>query len=379
MTTAQIHLLSRSPKFCFTQPSKYLDMKTDIKNLTRKLKIIDHFQGAKTTDNSLVKNPSATEFLSKNPWINDISRKLEALEPDHVSVGDNISPAEREALHQLKNDRDIVIKKADKTNIMVIMDTDFYKNKLVLKDHLESGTYEKVRENVDNRVISQQNKLIEKHESCFTKNELKYIRDHEWKTANFYVNPKISKCQELANVIEATDAEYLRMDPPKTLKGRPIIAGPSSPIKPLSKIMDKILSPLVPLQESYIKDDWDFIKFVPRQLDYECELLTCDIVSLYTSIPHDLGITAISYWIDTCKSKVPVRFTKEFIIDTITFILNNNNFRFDSNMWHQISGTGMGIDFAGPYACLCIGYLEKVKLFGEIIPGMYTDEEVLLI
>ena len=124
------------------------------------------------------------------------------------------------------------------------------------------------------------------------------------------------------------------MDPPETLKGRPIIAGPCSPIKPLSKIMDKILSPLVPLQESFVKDDWDFIKFVPRQLDYDCELLTCDIVSLYTSIPHDLGVTAISYWIDTYRSQVPKRFTKEFIIDTIIFILNNNNFKFDSHMWH---------------------------------------------
>ena len=61
------------------------------------------------------------------------------------------------------------------------------------------------------------------------------------------------------------------------------------------------------------------------------------------------------------------------------FILNNNNFQFDSQMWHQLNGTGMGIDFAGPYACLAIGYLEKVKLFEQVIPRMYTDEEVLLI
>ena len=139
------------------------------------------------------------------------------------------------------------------------------------------------------------------------------------------------------------------MQAPQSLKGRPIIAGPASPIKPLSKLLDKILSPLVPLQESYIKDDWDFIKYLPRKVDYDCEIITCDIVSLYTSIPHDLGITAISFWYDYQTNTIPIRFTKEFIIEAITFALNNNNFQFDEQTWHQKCGSGMGIDFAGPY------------------------------
>ena len=354
-------------------------MKTDVKNLTRKLKIIDRFQGAEWNDESIVKNPSAYEFASKNPWINNISKKLETLEPEHIEIPDNITPAERRALRELKNDDQIIIKKADKTNIMVVMDKEYYRNKLVMKDHLESGTYEQVPPNTDNKLITKQKQLIERHKACLTKKEIQFIETHEWKSANFYVNPKISKCQEIAQRINSTDGDYLQMDPPSSLKGRPIIAGPTSPIKPLSKIMDKILSPIVPLQESYIKDDWDFIKFIPRQLEYDCELLTCDIVSLYTSIPHDLGITAISYWLDTYRSHVPERFTKEFIVEVITFILNNNNFMFNTKMWHQLNGTGMGIDFAGPYACLTVGYLEKVKLFGIHVPRMYNNEEAMLI
>ena len=43
------------------------------------------------------------------------------------------------------------------------------------------------------------------------------------------------------------------MVPPLSLKGRPIIADQMSPTKNFSKLLDKILSSLVPRQESYIR------------------------------------------------------------------------------------------------------------------------------
>ena len=144
------------------------------------------------------------------------------------------------------------------------------------------------------------------------------------KSSNFYVQPKIAKCAELSELITNTDNVYVKTSPPATLKARPIIAGPNSPTKHLSQLVDKIISPLVPLQSTYIKDDWDLIKKLPRLLDYDGELLTCDITSLYTSIPHTLGLQALEYWIDRKRSKIPERFTKEFILEAVTFILINN-------------------------------------------------------
>ena len=61
------------------------------------------------------------------------------------------------------------------------------------------------------------------------------------------------------------------------------------------------------------------------------------------------------------------------------FILQNNNFYFDKRYYHQLEGTGMGVDFAGNYACLCVGYLEKVKPFGLHILLRFTREEISLI
>ena len=309
----------------------------------------------------------------------NICTKIESLEPDHIKIRDNISKAEKEALDDLRTNEKIIIKKADKTNIMVIMNKEYYRKKLVLQDHLLTDMYETVKTNADKKLMKKQISIVEKYENCLTRHEADCIKNHQWKSSNFYINPKISKCKEISTKINSCNGVYLKMQPPQSLKGRPIIAGPASPIKPLSKLLDKILSPLVPLQGSYIKDDWDFIRSLPGKIDYGCELITCDIVSLYTSIPHDLGITAISFWYDFQTNIIATRFTKEFIIEAITFVLNNNNFQFDSQMWHQTSGTGMGIDFAGPYSCLTVGYLEKVKLFSEQLPRIYDDEQIALI
>ena len=304
---------------------------------------------------------------------------LEGLDPEPITTESNVTSEERKAIKELKENRNIVIKKADKTNVFVVMDTDFYRDKLVLQDHLNTSTYEQVDDKVDKKVFSKQTRLMKKHENCLTDKEMKFITDYEWKTSNFYVNPKISKCKEIKEKMRENNSKYLKMKPPESLMGRPIISGPASPTKHLSKLIGKLLAPLVPLQDSYIKDDWDFIKQLPREIDYDAELFTCDIVSLYTSIPHDLGSEAMEYWIREHRDKIPERFTRDFIIESIMFILQNNNFYFNRRYIHQLQGTGMGVDFAGPYACLCVGYLEEVKLFGLHILPFFTQEEIELI
>ena len=87
------------------------------------------------------------------------------------------------------------------------------------------------------------------------------------------------------------------MKPPNSLKGRPIIAGPNSPSQRLSSLLKKILTPLVTKLKSNIKEDWDFLKKLARNLDPNFTFLMCNIVSLYTNIPHELGLRALLYYI----------------------------------------------------------------------------------
>ena len=379
MTPAQISILSKSPKFCIAQQGNYFDIKTNVKALTKKLKIIEKYKDCDFKNDSLLRNKSIYEVKTENKWVQHIVNVLENLEPEPMDVPSNVSDEERRAVSELAKNRDIIIKKADKSNIFVIMDSEFYRNKLVLNDHLNQPTYERTVKDADKEVFRQQCRLIDQHRNCFTEQEYKYITKFEWKSSLFYVNPKIAKCNEISERIQASSSVYLKMAPPLSLKGRPIISGPASPIKPLSQLISKLLAPLVPLQESYIKDDWEFIKQLPQQLTYDAELFTCDIVSLYTSIPHQLGKEAMDYWIENHGDMIPDRFTRNFVIEAIMFILENNNFEFEDTVYHQLEGTGMGIDFAGNYACLCIGYLERVKLFGPNMISNFSTEDIALI
>ena len=88
---------------------------------------------------------------------------------------------------------------------------------------------------------------------------------------------------------------------------------------------------------------------------------------------------AIEYWLEKHRDKVPERFTRNFIVESILFILENSNFYFDGKHYHQLEGTGMGVDFAGNYACLAIGYLERVKLFGLHILPHFNQEQIAMI
>ena len=64
-------------------------------------------------------------------------------------------------------------------------------------------------------------------------------------------------------------------------------------------------------------------------------LIRSDVVSSYTSIPQDLGLQALSYWIDKKQNLILEGFTKTFILEATSFLLLNNKFRFDIYMFLQ--------------------------------------------
>ena len=65
--------------------------------------------------------------------------------------------------------------------------------------------------------------LCDKHAQCLTKNERKVILNEDWEDGKFYILPKIEKCQEIKDQIEEQNSEYIHMNMPDTLTGRPIV------------------------------------------------------------------------------------------------------------------------------------------------------------
>ena len=180
------------------------------------------------------------------------------------------------------------------------------------------------------------------------------------------MRPKIHKCASIINAIKDAPNEIMNIGPVQDLEGRPIVAGVTSPTRHLSDLIGKLLSPLVSLQTTYVKDDWDYLRKLPQKNSYESNIFGCDIKSLYTSISHELGLKAIDYWLNKHRNEVQARFSNEFILESIKFLLTNNIFTFNNQHYKQLNGTAMGSSFASFYACLTIGYLEEAILFPEL-------------
>ena len=142
---------------------------------------------------------SKTFYNSTNPSqeLNNIIKSIENTEPVKLVSENNLSKEEWNALTELTNNPNIVIQKADKVNTFVILDKEFYFEKLVRRGHLDSNTYVIIDSNSDKKAFSKLSHLLDKHAKCLTKREHKYLTHYQWKSSNFYVIPKKSKCQEI--------------------------------------------------------------------------------------------------------------------------------------------------------------------------------------
>jgi len=106
--------------------------------------------------------------------------------------------------------------------------------------------------------------------------------------------------------------------------------------------------------------------------------VTFDVKSLHTSIPHSYDLEAIDYWLTKHPESLHPRFTKEFILECVAFILANNNCKFNNEYFTQIGGMAMGTIFAPTYATLTMGFFE-IKLYDlcELNWGPITKQYVI--
>ena len=63
------------------------------------------------------------------------------------------------------------------------------------------------------------------------------------------------------------------------------------------------LKPYLKHVKSYIRDSVDFLNKCPREVDPDTEIVTFDVTSLYTSIPHKYGLKALGYFLTTFKEE----------------------------------------------------------------------------
>ena len=129
----------------------------------------------------------------------------------------------------------------------------------------------------------------------------------------------------------------------------------------ISKWTDLELQPLVKELPSHIKDTTDFIKKLEEinksyNLLENSLLVTWDVKSLYTNIPHKECLDSVLHFLQSTSTS---RKKIEVILHFTDLILTSNIFKFGSDYFLQKSGIAMGNVTAPSLANLFMGLLEK--------------------
>ncbi|XDV16664.1 hypothetical protein PO909_016270 [Leuciscus waleckii] len=85
-----------------------------------------------------------------------------------------------------------------------------------------------------------------------------------------------------------------------------------------------------------------------------------DVTSLYTNIPHDAGLAALGYYLQT--NQVP---HTEFLLSLANEVLTKKYFMFQNSFFLQTQGTAMGSPMAPNYANLFMGKFEHDFIYNH--------------
>ena len=253
---------------------------------------------------------------------------------------DNITKQERLAIKTLAENTAIVINKADKGSTIVVLGRQHYiaeGNK-----HLsDTNTYRPLTMDITSQTKDKINKILTqmKKDGFLTKVYTDYCRPpSEHRTSRLYFLKKIHK---------------------NPMGIRPIVSSTNSITENISAFVDHWLQPFVNKLSSHIKDTNEFIKLIENtKVPTDCLLVSIDVSSLYTNIPHSEGKAAAVDYLSTNTSD-PVQPEPEVIGELISLVVENNVFEFNDKHYLQTQGTAMGTKMAPAYANLFMGKIEN--------------------
>ncbi|CAJ0940384.1 unnamed protein product [Ranitomeya imitator] len=99
-------------------------------------------------------------------------------------------------------------------------------------------------------------------------------------------------------------------------------------------------------------------------------LVTFDVCSLYTSIKHDLGLKAVADLLQQCNFTDDSR---QFCLELLSLILQNNFFLFGDQYYLQTQGTAMGANVALAYANIYMDNYENAYVYNNTLFRTYSQ------
>lgn len=367
----QLNLLKRGIKYTPICPTDHLSIYLGAKTFISRMYNHIYFQSKppQTAPTNIITQASTFTADLHDDHVKTLERFM--LNTLHVpTLKDNTH--DNKTVMSLRN-KNVVYTKADKSNTLCIFTINDYIS--MLNKHLNDvATYTKVSDRVLCAIQDDIIVLANKYKSILTSKEYTCLtKPNIIRNASFYILPKIHKSDRVNDVIQRQDNVYMQIELPNDLSSRPIVNNINCPTSKLSEMLHILLKPFLTVIPSYIKDTRDFLSKLPKSVSPNDIFVTLDIISLYTNIPHELGYMAVIYWITHYPHLLDDRFTCAFIIESLRFVLENNIFTANKQIYKQTHGTAMGTKVAPVYANLTIGFIENTIYTDVNIPFVQRD------
>lgn len=355
LTEHQIKVLNRGLTFVPTI-KKERDFKNklllDIQNYHRKIKLAFYYKNSDFEQRIPFVGPSNWS----PPWdkLPPIVHKL--MEKDNKEIKKilrpqrekyNLTKDEVKALRELINNKNIVIKPADKGSAVVILEREKYIEE-VYRQLNDKIYYRKLEEPIYLDTVPLVHVILDKlHKDKFInakqKNALK--SDIVPRPRRFYILPKIHKDPKKWTI------------PFELPPGRPIVSDCGSETYQTAEFIDHFLNPLSIQHPSYIKDTYHFINLIKDlKIPINSYLFSIDIDSLYTNIDIEAGINCVK---EIMKKYPNHKRPDKEILELLEINLKRNDFEFNGEYFLQIKGTAMGKKFAPAYANIFMANWEN--------------------
>lgn len=272
--------------------------------------------------------------------ITDFCRKIKSKIQQATTrkIKHNLKLSEMRALQRLRNNKNLVIKKGDKSSGIVIMNKNDYETKIreMLND---INVYTKTNINDTEAVKLQADQIMHSlmRNGDITEKQCRHLTNINVRCPIFYGIPKIHK----------TGCPL-----------RPIVSQTNGPTCRLSQYLSEMLM-VAEKQIPYIlQDTTAFLKIIKENntVSLNTKLCTLDVASLYTNIPHEQGALwvadffaeTVHLWPNYNPGIQPI--SRDKMIELIMFLLKNSTFEFDDEYYVQNFGTTMGSSFSVRFA-----------------------------
>ena len=256
----------------------------------------------------------------------------------------NIPSKEMKDLQDLRKDKSRLIISADKGNCTVVMDRKDYDDKV--KELLgDESTYKVLKKDPTKKTERDMNGILlkMKREGTIGEKLYRHLHSSDGLPPRFYGLPKTHK-----------NGNPLR----------PIVSFISSPTYNLSKYVAKMLKPLTCNSAYTVKNSTEFCGSIADiNLQGDDELVSFDVVSLFTSIPVDVAVN-IAYNRLVNDENLPegTALSVTDVIKLLDFCLSTTNFQYGHEHYQQIHGTAMGSPVSAVMANMVMEDLEERAL-----------------